>query len=80
MIKIKIIMTIKSCKWCVSQSPYEKIKFTKTLHFHDVSPKLQRTVKLIKVEAFVSFNITLKKNIIQSNYTLLHFYSTYIVY
>ncbi len=31
MIKIKIIMTIKSCKWCVSQSPYEKLNSQK--HF-----------------------------------------------
>ncbi len=50
--------TIKSCKWCVSQSPYEKIKCTKTHHFHELLSKLQRSVKLIKQEAFVSFNIT----------------------
>ncbi len=33
----------------VSQSPYEKIKCTSTHHFHKFFPKIQRSVKLMKL-------------------------------
>ncbi len=47
----------------------EKIKYTKVHHFHEFLPKLQRSVKLIKLEALLALIL-----LFQFNYSIqLHF-------
>ncbi len=43
--------TIKSCKWCFvfHNHHMKKIKCASTHHFHELLPKIQRSVKLIKL-------------------------------